>query len=212
MEAVVLETVSGETLSRRSCAWTAKCTRSGEANVIEQDDKNVRRSLRRLQRFYRRKLCLRVLRVAGQLSVIGPIRDRKYISLNPGRAQLLPPFRSMFRRPLNDGWIWSLADKQSLRAGRARPSTRPSAVPGRGSEVSSPELDSPATPRPPGCDGRSNDRGLRNRRGAGSDRLGHDRCLRHGVADDANSSYTSWSEWHFSLLPTHLLHRPRWRR
>ena len=71
-------------------------------------------------------------------------------------------------------------------------------------------LDSP--PTPPRCDGRGDDRGLGNRRGAGCHCLGHDRRLRHGVADDSDSSCTSWTERHVILLPSQMLHRPRWRR
>jgi hypothetical protein len=74
------------------------------------------------------------------------------------------------------------------------------------------ELDPAATTRPSRGDGCCHDCGLRNRRGARCDRLGHDRRLRNRVPDDTNSPYTSWSERHFSLLPSRALRRPRWRR
>ena len=93
VEAVVLETLSGETLGRRRRARTAERARRGEADVVEQNDKNVRRSVGRPQRLDRRKLGVRILRVERQRAVVWPIRDRKNISLCLGPAQLVPPFR-----------------------------------------------------------------------------------------------------------------------
>src|SRR6187200_2898606 len=87
MEAVVLETLSGETLGRRRRTRTAERTRRGEADVVEQNDENVRRSVGRPQLLDRRKRGVRVLRVQRKLAVIGPIRDRKNISLSVGPAQ-----------------------------------------------------------------------------------------------------------------------------
>jgi hypothetical protein len=108
MEAVVLETLSSETLGRRSCARTAKRTRSSEANVIEQDDKNVRRSVGRLQRLDRRELCLRVLRVEGQGPVVRPVRNRKNISLDLGGAQTRTTFLCHDLRALDNFWNASI--------------------------------------------------------------------------------------------------------
>ena len=93
MEAVVFETLSGETLGRRRRARTAERTRRGEAHVVEQDEENIRRSLGRPQLLNRRKLGVRVLGVKRNRAVIGPIRDRKNISLCVGPAELVPPFR-----------------------------------------------------------------------------------------------------------------------
>src|SRR4029453_17001502 len=75
MEAVVLETLSGEALGGRRRARTAERTRRGEADVVEQNDKNVRRSVGRPQLLDRRKLGVRVLRVERNRAVKGPIRD-----------------------------------------------------------------------------------------------------------------------------------------
>ncbi len=178
VEAVVLQTLSGQPLGRRRRARPAERARRGEADVVEQDDKHVRRSGRRPQRLDRRERRVRVLRVERKRSVdtAGPGSEEHRALLGTGST----------RDRLSD--LFASVDANSA------------------------ELDSPATPRPPGCDGRGHDRGLRNRRGAGCDGLGHDRGLRHRVADDTDSSYTSWSERHFSLLPSQALHRPRWRR
>src|SRR4249919_2141486 len=93
--------------------------------------------------------------------------------------------------------VWDLLNSHHLSARRTKDGT--------------PELDSP-TAHPARGDGRGHHRGFRNRRGAGCDSLGHYGGFRHRVADDANSSDACWSEWHFSLLRSQVLHRPRWMR
>src|SRR6188508_734913 len=75
MEAVVLETLSCETLGRRRRARTAERARRGEADVVEQNDENVRRSIGRPQLLDRRKLGVRVLRVERNRTVKWPVRD-----------------------------------------------------------------------------------------------------------------------------------------
>ncbi len=94
VEAVVLETLSGETLGRRCAARTTECARSCEADVVQQDDKNVRCPVGRPQWLDRRKLRLRVLRVEGRRPAVRLVGDRKHISLDLGGTQLVPPFRS----------------------------------------------------------------------------------------------------------------------
>src|SRR3954465_4908359 len=56
-----------------------------------------------------------------------------------------------------------------------------------------PELDSPAPPNPPRCDGGRHHCGPRNRRRARRNGLGHHGGFGHRVADDADSSYTCCS-------------------
>src|SRR5688572_27668131 len=55
VEAVVLQTARSQARSGRRGARAAECTRGGEADVVEQDDEDVRRSRRRPQRLDRRK-------------------------------------------------------------------------------------------------------------------------------------------------------------
>src|SRR4029079_5064230 len=74
MEAVVLETLSGEALRRRRGARPAERTGRGETDVVEQNDKDVRRSVGRPQLLDRRKRCYRILRVEQSRTVIWPIR------------------------------------------------------------------------------------------------------------------------------------------
>ena len=105
VEAVVLQAVPGQPLSRRRRARPAERARRGEADVVEQDDKHVGRARRWLQRLDRWKLRLRVLRVQGQRPAVRPVRDRKHISLDLGGTQLLPPFRATICETLDDS-IW----------------------------------------------------------------------------------------------------------
>ena len=65
MEAVVLEAVCGESFGGRRVERAAERTRRGEADVVDQDDQHVRRTLGRAQQLDRRERRVRVLRVVG---------------------------------------------------------------------------------------------------------------------------------------------------
>ena len=69
VEAVVLQAVPGQPLSRRRRARPAEGARRGEADVVEQDDKHVRRAGRRPQRLDRRERRVRVLGVVREASL-----------------------------------------------------------------------------------------------------------------------------------------------
>ena len=82
VEAVVLQAVPGQPLSRRRRARPAERARGGEADVVEQDDEHVGRARRWPQRLDRRERRVRVLGVEGQLSLERPVRDRQDVALD----------------------------------------------------------------------------------------------------------------------------------
>ena len=65
VEAVVLETVRRETLGNGCRHGPPNALEAREADVVDQDDEHVRRSVRRSQRLDRRERRLRILRVQG---------------------------------------------------------------------------------------------------------------------------------------------------
>ena len=80
VEAVVLQAVPCQPLGRRCRARPAERTRSGEADVVEQDDEHVRRAGRWPQRLDRWERRLRILRVQRELPLVRPVRDRQDVT------------------------------------------------------------------------------------------------------------------------------------
>ena len=80
VEAVVLQAVPCQPLGRRCRARPAERTRSGEADVVEQDDEHVWRAGRGQQRLDRGERRLRILGIQRELSLVRPVRDRQDVT------------------------------------------------------------------------------------------------------------------------------------
>ena len=70
VEAVVLQPVRGQSLRHRGRARTPERARRAEADVVEQHDQHVRRTLRRTQRLDRREGSVGILRVVGDQALM----------------------------------------------------------------------------------------------------------------------------------------------
>ena len=75
VKAIVLETAGGQFVERRRLARPAKGARRAKADIVQQDDQHVGRTLRRSQRFDRRKLGIRILGIVRGQPRFGYIRD-----------------------------------------------------------------------------------------------------------------------------------------
>ncbi len=82
VEAVVLEPVRSQPLSRRRRARSAEGARGAEAHVVEEDHEHVRRTSRRTQRLDRREGRVGVLRVVRDQPRVGLVGDGQDVSLN----------------------------------------------------------------------------------------------------------------------------------
>ena len=80
MEAVVLEAVGGEPLGGRRVDRAAEGARRGEADVVEQHDEHVRRTLGRAQRLDRRERRRGILRVVRGQPDRRPVGDRQDVT------------------------------------------------------------------------------------------------------------------------------------
>jgi hypothetical protein len=90
VEAVVLQAVPGQPLSRRRRARSAERARSGKADVVEQDDKHVGRASRWLQRLDRRERRVWVLGVVWERSFERRVLNRQDVARTVvGHCQLL---------------------------------------------------------------------------------------------------------------------------
>ena len=80
VEAVVLEAVRGEPLRDRRVDGASEGARRGEADVVEQHDEDVRRTLGRAQRLDRRERGRRVLRVVRGQPDRRPVGNRQDVA------------------------------------------------------------------------------------------------------------------------------------
>ena len=78
VETVVRQTTRREPVRRRRTTRTTERARRAETDIIEQDDQNVRRTLRRQQGLDRRERSVRVLRVIGRQTRRWPVRDGQH--------------------------------------------------------------------------------------------------------------------------------------
>ena len=82
VEAVEFQAARREPLRRRRVARPPEGARRAEAHVVEQDDEDVRRALRRPQRLDGRKLGVRVLGIVGRQPHVLRVRDGENGSLD----------------------------------------------------------------------------------------------------------------------------------
>ena len=92
MEAVVPQTSCRKAFGNRSACGPTERAGCSEPDVVEEDDQDVRRAFRWNQRFDRRKRRVGVLRVVGDQSGGGLVRDRQDRSMSCvfGHQALLP--------------------------------------------------------------------------------------------------------------------------
>jgi hypothetical protein len=77
VETIELEPACRETLCGRRPTGSAEGARGAEADVVEEDDQDVRRAGRRPKGLDRREDGSRVPRVEGRLAFMLPVRDGK---------------------------------------------------------------------------------------------------------------------------------------
>ena len=77
MEAIVFQALSGEHFRRGRGARATEGAAGAKAGVVDQDEQNVRRTLRRAQLLDRRKLCVRIPGVVGDQARSGRVWHRE---------------------------------------------------------------------------------------------------------------------------------------
>ena len=93
VEAVVLQAARRQTFGVRRLAWAAEGARRAEARIVDQDDEDVGRALRRAQLLDRRIFRVRILRIVGDQAGSLRIGDRQMVSENLVRkAHTSTPF------------------------------------------------------------------------------------------------------------------------
>jgi hypothetical protein len=80
MEPCVFQAVPGETLKCRSSARPTKRARRPKASIVEQDNHDIRRTLRRTHLRDRGKRRVRIRRIVRNSPCIGTMGNRKYFS------------------------------------------------------------------------------------------------------------------------------------